>query len=772
MRYTFALIATLCLLVIVGCGGDSSDPIPGSDNTSNLDCEELGYPCSLAETSPAVLEAAEAIMNEAMDQRDIGTMADVLTWLQANPAVVEAEGDLRAIRFRIEGSPPFWLFDDTGLNVEPDPLVNPGGSVGDKAIVGEDTNDDGGIDNRDSKRALVLAPFFWQFTPNEESPIFADQLEGLRGYGGNVTFKSNPQPLDQNIAVADYFSWADYDLIYLSTHGQRVQSGAGTKSHVVVSTGVIWDFSLIRDVSFGGMVALAHYNGQGEISPRFWSLGVTPDFFRNIYPEGLDDTLLLLSACETGNVAGGELAEAMGGENFVMFGWSESVDTDDAVDAMGVLMDNLMEGLPTETALQAVDDAGLRSVQNSDNITTRLERFVTGAGDLRIIELPQLLDGSGDVLTDGTDLSNLVDGIVGDGNSDLLTMIVEVDGVTEADKEQFTLRYFFGDANIPGTFGLESAIQMGDFRYRATHLVDLDFDVQAGEAQRLQVVADLPEGGESTFTVDVGLTEGSGGGHECNPYRPTEVNGSLNGEWLTPESQGSVDFSSPQDPGGGYWTVNLTCDLPAVPRLHVTSGSESGHIYTQTNFGEPDPQSVSGIIEAGPSTGFTATAIEDSGALEDDHPINWNISYSFTSVVDCYEPNQTIAEAKLLPLNIENVEAYMIGAYRGGNYVEYPGLDDWYRLEVPSAGQLTVDLTQSPSDTRIRLWIFNEAEEQVTSASGNHVGALTSLTQALEPGVYFLWAEAAQVTGGGTNPDTTDIHDRLVTPYLLNIMFE
>ena len=112
--------------------------------------------------------------------------------------------------------------------------------------------------------------------------------------------------------------------------------------------------------------------------------------------------------------------------------------------------------------------------------------------------------------------------------------------------------------------------------------------------------------------------------------------------------------------------------------------------------------------------------------------------------MDCYEPNQTIAEAKLLPLNIENVEAYMVGAYRGGNYVDYPGLDDWYRLEVPSAGQLTVDLTQSPSHTRIRLWLFNEAEEQVTTASGDQVGALTSLTHALEPGVYFLWAEAAQ----------------------------
>jgi len=169
------------------------------------------------------------------------------------------------------------------------------------------------------------------------------------------------------------------------------------------------------------------------------------------------------------------------------------------------------------------------------------------------------------------------------------------------------------------------------------------------------VVVDLPEGGESTFTVDIGLTGGSGGGHECSPYQPTEVNGSVNGEWLTPEGQGSVDFASPLDAGAGYWTVNLNCDLPAVARLEITSGSGTGHIFSQTNFGEPDPQSIAAIIEAGPSTGFSATAIEDSGASQADHPLGWSISYSFTSVVDCYEPIQSIAEAKLLPLNIENV---------------------------------------------------------------------------------------------------------------------
>ena len=314
-------------------------------------------------------------MNEAMDQRDIGTMADVLAWLQANPAVVEAEGDLRAIRFRIEGSPPFWLFDDTGLSVEPGPPANPGGRAGDKAIVGEDTNDDGGIDNRDNKRALVMAPYLWQFDPHDESPIFADQLEGLRGYGGNVSFKSNPQRIDQNIAVEDYFALADYDLIYLSTHGERVQPEGGAESHVVVHTGVIMDFSLVREVNLHGMVPEAHYVDEGITAARFWSLGMTPEFFRTFYPDGLDDTVVLLSACETGSTAGNELAEAMGGENFVMFGWSEVVDSDDAVAAMGILMDNLMEGLPTETALQAVEDAGLRSVQNSDNVTTRLERF-------------------------------------------------------------------------------------------------------------------------------------------------------------------------------------------------------------------------------------------------------------------------------------------------------------------------------------------------------------------------------------------------------------
>ena len=33
MRYTFAFIAALCLLAVLGCGGDSSDPLTNPDNT-------------------------------------------------------------------------------------------------------------------------------------------------------------------------------------------------------------------------------------------------------------------------------------------------------------------------------------------------------------------------------------------------------------------------------------------------------------------------------------------------------------------------------------------------------------------------------------------------------------------------------------------------------------------------------------------------------------------------------------------------------------------
>jgi len=70
------------------------------------------------------------------------------------------------------------------------------------------------------------------------------------------------------------------------------------------------------------------------------------------------------------------------------------------------------------------------------------------------------------------------------------------------------------------------------------------------------------------------------------------------------------------------------------------------------------------------------------------------------------------------------------------------------------------------------LALYNEAEDEVANAGGNQVGALASLTEVLGPGVYFLWVEAAQVSGDGTNVETTDMHDRILTPYLLNLVFE
>lgn len=763
-RVIFSLLL-MSALFIVSCSDDTTDPQIEQPDPSDLECEQLGYPCSLADTPVERIEAAVALLDEAWEQRHGGTMADTRAWLEAHPDVIEVFGDDRALRFRIEGCPPVWLTDNTGLAGS-----NPAAPDGDKAIIGEDTNEDGVVDNRDDKSALVLAPFHWEFQPHDESDLLAGQLESLRGYAENVTYKSNPDTTDQNIVLDDFLNWDDHDLIYVATHGTRLYDAIKDFSWTVIYTGISYDYQLTPDLTAPGVVIMAAYDG-GE-SYQFTQLGLTADFFRYTYPEGLDDTLVLFTACKVGDVEGNRLAQAMAGDNFVMFGWTETVDTDDAFAATSLLLERLVEGQRAQHALDAVDDAGLRSVPNSDFNTTVLEHFSPNGGDQRLFELPQLLDDEDEVLEDGVDYSPRVLGTVGDGNPDSLALTVEIDGVTEGDMDAFVIGYRFDGDDLPGEFDLAGAMATGSFRYRAEHEVELGRDVEAGSNVALEVVVDLPEGGQTRFRVDVVFPEpGSGEIHECSPYIPTPVGDGMGGIWENPDSSGSASFSGPSDPGGGYWSVTASCEQPVNVRLIVRSGSDTATIFSESNQGTESPQSITAIFEAAPGWGYTAEAHQAVATNPENYPLGWSLSWSFTSLVDCYEPNQDSTQAKQLPGNIDNVTAYMVGGHRGNN-LDRDDYDDWYKLVVTEPSQIEVDLFQSPEDIRMRMRLWGLNDNQLAIAGGNAPGDLAILTYEAQPGTYFLSVEAGAIGDGAVNTLFDETPDHLVTPYMLNVSTE
>jgi len=500
-------------------GGAGTGGSGGVALRDDLDCVLEGYPCSIAESDPEAHARSIGLLQSTWQiHRDSG-MDGVRDFLEGQPDIVRVRGDDRALEFRIEGATPMVVSDvsvlfgrrvapatrpstplPTGLSAE-----SSSSGVSRKSIVGRDTNSDGVIDDDDQKRALVLAPFLWQFGEDDEAPSIAAQLENLRGYQGNVTFIGNANMEDQNLGLDVLQRFRDYDVIYFSTHGSRGCDSDGCS--VVVDTGIQVDFQQ-QDVSLRG--AVVNFDVNTPETPSVGTLALKADFFRNFYPSGLDDTLVVFSACETGNAGSGELARALAGDDFVMFGWTEVVDADDAAPAMSLLFEALGEGLAAEAALDKVFDAGLDATFNSNGDFTELVRFAPNGGDVRLFEIPQLLDDEGQPLEDGEDLTDAVEGAVGDGQNDKLKLLLQIDGVDDDnnDVSGYEITYRLDGRDLQGVYDLsEATLAPGlQYTYRVEHEVDVGFDIEPSTDASLEVIVALPEGLESRYDVDVSFS--------------------------------------------------------------------------------------------------------------------------------------------------------------------------------------------------------------------------------------------------------------------------
>ncbi len=75
-------------------------------------------------------------------------------------------------------------------------------------------------ENRQSKKALILAPYEWDLE-NDDAKVPYAKLKNHRNYKGNVNYKSNKNEASQNITIDDYLSFNEYDMVYLSSHGSK-----------------------------------------------------------------------------------------------------------------------------------------------------------------------------------------------------------------------------------------------------------------------------------------------------------------------------------------------------------------------------------------------------------------------------------------------------------------------------------------------------------------------------------------------------------------------
>lgn len=472
--------ACALLLMAAACGGGHGAADDPADASAALDCERLDYPCAWSQVAAAVAADSDA-RGDALYARLAGgeSTAAAATWLKAQGPLAELQVDADKLRFRLPGGRPVWVVRPgvleaarTGAGV-PEPAASRRKAA--RVIRAGSA----------SRRALVLAPYRYEGEHMSAGTV-PGQLEAMPDYAGNVTVHQNTAVTDTQAGVEDFARFADYDVVHVATHGVDLcfdlQTGAPLNPCKI---------AILARMSNNPVVDLAQASRIGveliKFEPGSSSLGVTADFFRAVYPLGLNDKLIYFDACLGADMA---LMGALGGGSGVYLGWTGLVRSGVAQSVSSRLYAMLADGLPVQ---QALEQLGYARVQ--DAVTELLDN----RRDLRIRDIIEVSDASsGAPLAEGgVDASKRP----GDGEPDTLHLDIDLAGLQADQLDGLALQVLRGSQTLASVPLAGQAAEAGPWRQHMNLQLPLGVDTQAGETLALEFRVGLPEGGESVLRV-------------------------------------------------------------------------------------------------------------------------------------------------------------------------------------------------------------------------------------------------------------------------------
>lgn len=432
------------------------------------------------------------------------------------------------------------------------------------------------------KRALLLSPFRWQW-----------QLEGLddgiedieralkaRDYRDGVDVMvealdpADPARMAAGPGLPSFTSWGKYDYVHLLTHGGRACNPLG---HCMTAVMTPWTRELVSGARAGADAAgdadlkllldrvgvetakiqlhvprdKVPYLGPGQESREDTVDGeartltgpfilLTAQFFRDTYKGGLDDAVVVVSACSSG--VDNDLLEALQGDNTAVIGWRGTMSVPAAAAAGTLIAETLVEvdeeveadsGLTVEQAMQrirdrldalAADPPDFRACANPADAETQARcdiasqgqvlsvvndtpadpvtgasLAVIGTESLRAREIVYFVDDEGKELHEGSTLA--VEGSPDDGVNDEVLLTIRTDGLAlEEDPEAVELQVIFEGREINVDRQLER--QLAEGVWEVDYLLPLGRDHGYRERVAMEVVARLPAGGDSRWRYD------------------------------------------------------------------------------------------------------------------------------------------------------------------------------------------------------------------------------------------------------------------------------
>lgn len=303
-------------------------------------------------------------MLEALEET---SFTKALTQLQKDATVTEIGVGDSLISFRVSNGPLMLMPFGKGI---PGTKGLSAHTLSDAPILTFQNEEDNVVaaqrDDREHKRALILAPYQWDFGQDDDALIPLKKLENQRNYSGGINYKANTTKNAQNISLDDYASFEAYDMIYLSTHGSMtcltkkgsIEITNGGLCHSFISTGVRFRKSELSH--FKQSIGSKVFNGFA-FSPskeEGWiDVSLLPNFFQNRY-EGLENKLIILSACQLGQR--GDIGSTFNNilKNSQLFYWQNTIYSEDATKAFTSLYDRMLDyGETATTAFENMPDA-------------------------------------------------------------------------------------------------------------------------------------------------------------------------------------------------------------------------------------------------------------------------------------------------------------------------------------------------------------------------------------------------------------------------------
>ena len=324
--------------------------------------------------------------------------------------------------------------------------------IGDEEELVDVVASEEGEDERQKKKALVIAPYSEDFGNYDDGLVAKRHLEKNKNYKGRVDY------LTQELTLETYANFTNYDLVHLSTHGERFCSdtqliinaksipleiaGESSSCKILVDTGIIASEAGQDLLDFVVSPEFIDYKDHTVFKEGTFLL--KSSFFDHFYADGLENKIWVFSACELGQQSylGESMVNIHNNGHFLY--WENTVLADDAFTAFNEFYRNLVkEGLNADRSFNQIPAELKANLANNEEDSTinKTQLLSKNIGNPRhAIEVIEMWHPEKKEMIMEDIFYPLV-GDFGDGENEALTLKVHLKGYrrSEFEEEQMSI---------------------------------------------------------------------------------------------------------------------------------------------------------------------------------------------------------------------------------------------------------------------------------------------------------------------------------------------